>query len=788
MASEAQCAGCGAPITPGARFCMTCGADISGEQARVATKVSPARPGTRAGNATQALQRNLLEALRDATLGEYEILAELGRGGMATVFLAHDIQLDRKVAIKVMNPQLVAGEGMVERFKLEARTSAGLSHPHIIPIYAVRQTDDLLYFVMKFIEGRPLDSIIKQSAPLPIPMARSIVTKVGEALGYAHRRGVVHRDIKPANIMIDIEGMPIVTDFGIAKVADKQGLTMTGATIGTPTYMSPEQCNAQPITGASDQYSLGVMAYEMLTGRPLYDGDSVMTIMFKHVHDAPPAPETLGSQVPRDLAEAITRMLRKAPAERWPTIEDALPIVAGSNLAYDDSVRTQMVQFARAGSQREILDRVSTPRSPIPVGAVVPIESAETVRVSSGVQGATRQKTAAKPKPRPAPAAAAAPARPAPRSRTGLLTGLAAVLVLGAGGALAVLKPWAPAGSAVNPADSVTPPAAPPSQPAAGTAESTVAAPPASPPRAPVSAPAASVTPVPTALRITRAPTTLQSGETGPVSATVEDQDGREMNRPVTWASSDVNVARIRNGQVEGLAEGRATLTARAGALSSQTTVQVVAVPVASVAVDPGRLDLLVGGPAAVLRASPTAADGASLTDRLVAWQSSDQNVATVSPTGRVTPVGAGTATISATSGGVSGSAQIQVRAPVAAAPPPSAPAASPTAPAQPVPDPQIAIGDLVRSYAAALESQDLARVRALYPTMPRQQERDTREALSAMENLKVQLAASGISVNGDQATANVTGQWLFKGGKLDIRNTYEFQRRADGWRIVAIH
>jgi ketosteroid isomerase-like protein len=162
-------------------------------------------------------------------------------------------------------------------------------------------------------------------------------------------------------------------------------------------------------------------------------------------------------------------------------------------------------------------------------------------------------------------------------------------------------------------------------------------------------------------------------------------------------------------------------------------------------------------------------------------------DVATVSPSGRVTPVGPGTATVSATSGGVSGSAQIQVRAPAAAVPPPSAPPANPT-PAQPVPDPQVAIADLVRSYAVALQSQDVARVKALYPMMPRQQERDTRDALSAMEDLRVQLTASGVSVNGDQATANVTGQWLFKGGKLDIRNTYEFERRADGWRIVAIH
>jgi eukaryotic-like serine/threonine-protein kinase len=748
---------------------MTCGADVSGKQSVVATSVASARPAPKA-SVTQALQRNLLAALREATLGEYEILAELGRGGMATVFLAHDLQLDRKVAIKVMNPQLVAGEGMVERFKLEARTAAGLSHPHIIPIYAVRQTDDLLYFVMKFIEGRPLDSIIKQSAPLPVPMVRSIVTKVGEALGYGHRRGVIHRDIKPANIMIDVEGMPIVTDFGIAKVADKQGLTVTGATIGTPTYMSPEQCNAQPITGASDQYSLGVMAYEMLTGRPLYEGDSVMTIMFKHVHDEPPSADALGSGVPRDLAEAITRMLRKNPVERWPTIDEALPMVAASNLAYDDSVRTQMIQFARAGSQREILDRVSTPRSPIPVDALqYPIESAETVRVASAPREATRAKTAVK--------------VAAPRSRRGAMVGVVAVLVLGAGAALAALKPWAAAPATESDA---TVPAEPPPETALPPAEST-AAPAPTQPQATVSAPGVSAPPVATTVRVTSAPATLQVGDTAALRADVLDQANRPMSRPVSWRSNDQRVARVIPGpRLVALAEGQINLTADAGdGVSGATSVRVVAVPVASVTVDPRELELEVGAPAPALRVVMSAANGAPLADRQVAWESSNESVATVSSTGRVTAVAPGVVRITATSGSRSGSAEVRVRAPArtVTAPPPAESAAPPP----PAVAPQVAIAELVQSYAAALESQDVSRVKALYPTMPRQQEGDTRDALGAMENLQVRLAASRIIVEGDHATAQITGQWLFKGGQLDIRNTYEFERRSDGWKIVGI-
>ena len=217
-----------------------------------------------------------LAALRRATLGQYEILTAVGHGGMATVYLAHDLALDRKVAIKVLAPTLLLmGEGMVERFKREARTAAALSHPHIIPIYAVNQSNEVLYFVMKHVQGRSLDVIIRDIGPLPLAMTQTILAQVADALGYAHRHGVIHRDIKSANIMLDEDGWAVVTDFGIAKVLQAQGLTMTGVTVGTPTYMSPEQCaTTEEVTGASDQYSLGVVAYEMLTGKPPFDSES----------------------------------------------------------------------------------------------------------------------------------------------------------------------------------------------------------------------------------------------------------------------------------------------------------------------------------------------------------------------------------------------------------------------------------------------------------------------------------------------------------------------------------
>src|SRR6266571_1796583 len=144
---------------------------------------------------------------------------------------------------------------------------AALSHPHIIPIYAVKESEHVLYFVMKYVQGRALDSIIRDVGTLPIPMVQTILAHAGDALGYAHRHGVIHRDIKSANLMLDEDGWAVITDFGIAKVVQAEGLTMTGVTVGTPTYMSPEQCETRDVTGASDQYSLGVVAYEMLTWR-----------------------------------------------------------------------------------------------------------------------------------------------------------------------------------------------------------------------------------------------------------------------------------------------------------------------------------------------------------------------------------------------------------------------------------------------------------------------------------------------------------------------------------------
>ncbi len=361
------CQRCGASLTSGTSFCPRCGTGIPVH--RPWSGPTLATPSGAVLEPRPEASEAQLTALRRATLGQYEILVEVGRGGMATVYLAHDLALDRKVAIKVLAPALLAmGEGMVERFKREARTAAALSHPHIIPIYAVNEGNEVLYFVMKHVQGRSLDAIVRDVGQLPLTMTQAILAQVADALGYAHRHGVIHRDIKTANIMLDEEGWAVVTDFGIAKVVQAQGLTMTGVTVGTPTYMSPEQCaTTEEVTGASDQYSLGVVAYEMLTGTVPFQDDSIMSIMYAHFNQ-PPRPVTeLRPDCPPNLAAAVMRMLEKDPASRWPSMDDVVAVCGRPSLRRDDPVRQQMSSLARAAGH---LVGPKTPSSPIALSRV----------------------------------------------------------------------------------------------------------------------------------------------------------------------------------------------------------------------------------------------------------------------------------------------------------------------------------------------------------------------------------------------------------------------------------
>jgi serine/threonine protein kinase len=303
--------------------------------------------------------------LAEATKGEYRVERELGRGGMATVYLAHDISLDRKVAIKVMGADLLAGgDVLVGRFLREARTGARLNHPHIIPVYAVRQTPDLIFFVMKFIDGKPLDDVIGGFGQLPIPLAARVIAQVADALAYAHRNGIVHRDIKPGNIMLDREGWVVLTDLGIAKVQEASMLTATGSAVGTPTYMSPEQSSgSHATTGASDQYSLGCVAFEMLTGKPPFEGESIISLIFQHVAEPPPPIQNLRPDCPAHIVSAVSRMLEKMPEDRFPSMEEVAQLFRDSSSGDEEEFRELLRAFATGAGAAEAVGRINTPRT-----------------------------------------------------------------------------------------------------------------------------------------------------------------------------------------------------------------------------------------------------------------------------------------------------------------------------------------------------------------------------------------------------------------------------------------
>jgi serine/threonine protein kinase len=320
------CSRCGSEITGKSKFCPSCGLDL------MATTPVHAI-------ATGALQET--DLVREALAAEYEIIEELGRGGMAMVYRARDRQLEREVAIKVLPFSLAFDSEFVERFQREARTAAQLEHPNIIPIYRVGRAGRVIYFVMKFLRGGSLSTVLGERKRLTPPEIRRLLLEAGSALGYAAQRGIVHRDIKPDNIMFDEFGQCLLTDFGIAKAASGQKLTGTGMSIGTPHYMSPEQARAQAIDGRSDIYSLGVVAYQAMTGTVPYDGEDSFSIGYKHITEPVPTPQLITADE-RRLFEVIKRMLMKDPNDRYQSCEELVASIQGQPIAAAGSVRASL--------------------------------------------------------------------------------------------------------------------------------------------------------------------------------------------------------------------------------------------------------------------------------------------------------------------------------------------------------------------------------------------------------------------------------------------------------------
>ena len=339
-----QCPSCRTEVPSHARYCLSCGSQVS----------DPSLAGVLA-NAPDP--HPLLALLRTELAPEYEIERELGRGGMAVVFLAREVELHRAVAIKVLPPEMALAPNVAERFKREARMAASLDHPNIIPVYRVGQAGGVHYMVQKYIEGRSLEAILNSQGALPISVTLMVLRCVTSALAFAHSRGIIHRDIKGANILIDTDGRILVSDFGIARAVEDVALTASGAVVGTPAFMSPEQCSGQTLGPPCDQYSLGIVTFQMVTGTVPFMSPTLPGIMQHHFFTPVPDITQIREGVPAELTEIIRRSLAKKPADRYERTDDMLAAVEA--IPFSDSVRKRAESALRELARGVGIGRIS---------------------------------------------------------------------------------------------------------------------------------------------------------------------------------------------------------------------------------------------------------------------------------------------------------------------------------------------------------------------------------------------------------------------------------------------
>ncbi|HEX6433317.1 MAG TPA: protein kinase, partial [Gemmatimonadales bacterium] len=544
------------------------------------------------------------------------------------VFLAHELSLHRDVAIKVMSPGLLMGDGMIERFRREAITIAHLNHPNIVSVYSVRAAEGLHFFVMRCIQGRSLEQVIKDAGKLPIPIVRSILHQVGSALAYAHRFKVVHRDIKPANILIDEEGNAVVTDFGIAKAAEGPTHTHTGFMVGTPAYMSPEQCSGGEVSGASDQYSLGAVAYEMITGVPPFTG-STYSVIQAHVEQEP-QPLTQHGECPPELEQAVLRMLAKNPQDRWGGMNVALSALGAAALAEDDPLRAELSRLAITGARTSFA------------------ASHTGGRPNGGKTSAVLQVTP------PGMMRAITILPPPPNLEVGdtfLLVarvhdGHAARLPSGpvewssdTPGVLRVNATKAVA-TAVTPGTALIRAICDGQE---GRLRVTVA-----PPRA-------------DAIIIKSLDKTVTVGDELTLEATPRDKRGRVVARPVTWQSDDDGVATVSlEGVLVARSAGTTRITAELDEARAGVSVAVLPPRVAAVHISAPPESVLAGESFA-LTATPLDRWAGPLPERTVSWSVSDVNIALVTAAGWVIARNPGLVVLTANCEGVSASVSVSV-------------------------------------------------------------------------------------------------------------------------------
>src|SRR5215211_1854391 len=314
-------------------------------------------------------------------LGPYRIINQIGRGGMANVYKAYQSSIDRYVAIKVLPSQLAESKEFATRFHQEARIIASLEHPHILPVFDYGESDGVAYFVMRYLEAGTLKDRMETGRPLPLNEIDRLFTQLAEALSYAHSHGIVHRDLKPANVLIDSHGNVFLTDFGIAKLLESASprLTQTDAIMGTPAYISPEQAQSQSVDQRADIYSLGIILYEMVTGRVPFLADTPLAVLFKHISDPLPLPSLVKPDIPPSIEQVILKALAKDPKDRFSTAEE---FVAAWKHALEEaetvrhapetsSTPTRYTVLADQTQRKPAPVKQATPRSGLPTGWII---------------------------------------------------------------------------------------------------------------------------------------------------------------------------------------------------------------------------------------------------------------------------------------------------------------------------------------------------------------------------------------------------------------------------------
>lgn len=306
-------------------------------------------------------------------IGQYEVVGQIGQGGMATVYKAFQPSINRYVAIKILPSQYAQDPNFVKRFEHEARAIAALEHPHILPVYDFGTQDGLTYMVMRYVEGGTLSNLMGQ--PMPAKQVVRLIGAVARALDYAHKQGIVHRDIKPSNILIDKNGEPLLTDFGIAKkLIEGSGatqLTGSGTVLGTPAYMSPEQAKGQPVDGRSDIYSLGVVLYELLTGQQPYQAETPLGVVLKHVSEPLPPPHSVNPDVPAPLEQIVIKAMAKDPNQRYPSLAEMEQALQTALKEIEGGASTINVPSPPTGSTRPLTEAV--PPAPKKSGMTGPL-------------------------------------------------------------------------------------------------------------------------------------------------------------------------------------------------------------------------------------------------------------------------------------------------------------------------------------------------------------------------------------------------------------------------------